>query len=115
MVVSNEQYFQSVQMLRRYPEKDQYVEECSKMQLWDEEGENTKDERENYCSIIYDAAHRNVADLAKAMGYSVRQLAMRFGFQYNTLSSWAKNPSKVSYPEYLMMQEIMGQLKIPRE
>ncbi len=115
MVISNEQYFHCVQMLRRFPEKDQYVKECSGMQLWDNEGESTIEEREHFCVVLYEAAHRNIADLAKAMGYSVRQLAMRFGFQYNTIAGWAKNPNKVSFQDYLMMQEIMGQLRIPRE
>ena len=116
MIITNEQYYQCVVGLRKYKDKEQYIEAVLKTKEWrsGEDGGTDEDRRE-MCSIIYDAGHRTVAEISRATGFSIRQLALRFGFSYNTLLHWADGTSEPAYSVYLMLQELMELIVIPRE
>ena len=57
---------------------------------------------------IWDAAHRNVLDIATDAGLSQRKLAEWFGIPYRTVEDWCTD--RRNCPDYvrLMMQECIG-------
>ena len=61
---------------------------------------------------IWDVAHMSVADIAKAAGKTITDLAMRFGINPRTALSWS---SYRSCPDHirLMMAECLGILMRP--
>lgn len=62
----------------------------------------------DHLGSIWDAAHRNVRDIATDAGLSQRKLAEWFGIPYRTVEDWCTD--RRNCPDYvrLMMQECIG-------
>lgn len=94
-----------------YSDVDAYVSEMALSSLWDDtEASDIPPERIEALRLIFEAAHRNIKDIASAAGTSVRSLAAMFNIPYRTVEDWAANKRTPPMYVLLMMQEILGLL-----
>jgi len=116
MIVSNEEYTASLELLYKCETREDYIEKGLAFKEWGTTGgESTDEERKEYLGVIWDASHREIRDIADALGLTLRQLALRIGVRYNVIFHWGQKPSTPPRYVYIGFQEMLGLVKIPHE
>lgn len=92
-----------------YPDADAYISDLALSSIWgDAPEDDIPQERIEALRFLWDAANRNVRDIAEAAGLSQRKLAERFSIPYRTVENWCTDQRECSLYIRLMMQEILG-------
>lgn len=96
-----------------YSDRDVYISDLSLSSIWaDPEDADIPADREEQLGQIWDAAHRDLRQIAAAAGLSCRKLAERFAVPYRTMEDWSAGKSTCPIYVRLMMQECLGLLKV---
>lgn len=101
--MTNEQYYDLVTAAYKYDDMREYVVNNLHTQI-----------PENDLVTIWTAAHRDINDIAKALGMSVRQLGLRHAIPERTRTSWGWGDRKPTPFILMLIQEAEGLLKIER-
>lgn len=90
-------------------DRDAYVSDWSISSIWgDDPNDDVPQDRIDYLSRLWDAAHMSVKDICKAAGLTQRQLAAQFCIPLRTVENWCTSSRKC--PDYtrLMLIQLLG-------
>lgn len=99
-----------------YADRDAYISDLCLSTMWDDaEDADISAERIEVLSVIWEACHRSIKEIAAAAGLSQRKLAEHFCIPYRTVEDWCNEKSKGNCPIYtkLMLQECLGLFRRP--
>lgn len=96
-----------------YEDREAFISDLALSSIWEDTTEETEipEDRIEWLGEIWDATHRSMKDIAKAVKLSQRALADRFCIPRRTMEDWCRGVSKCPIYTRLMMQECLGLLE----
>lgn len=93
-------------------DRDTYVSDWALSSIWEDDPESEiPQERIEYLTMIWDAAHMSVKDICKAAGLTQAGLAQRFCIPKRTVEDWCRGVAKCADYIRLMMADSLGLIK----
>ena len=114
--MTNKQRLACLQEACNYSDRDAYISDMALSIFQSQESDEflfeIPDEYILEIGSLYDAARQCVKEIAAEAGISQRALAERFAIPYRTVENWCANVRECPVYVKLMMQEVLGLLKV---
>lgn len=115
--MTNKQRLSCLQEVSSYSDRDAFISDMALSSIFQKPEEvnaslEIPEELISELGTLYNAARRSVKEIAAEAGLSQRALAERFAIPYRTVENWCANVRECPVYVKLMMQEILGLLKV---